>query len=153
MPLEPNEAQATFVNTEPEFAAANNGKTELEDWEKTVATFNSSSNFNQNIKVDFDQEIYGLKSYAYTFHRSDGTDFEKYNGFNFTSPSIWDATNQDSFWYNWNTTILFYTDHWRIGQEQLEVVSVELIPELEIKIDKEVTSSLFGIPLSTGDVK
>ena len=109
IPLRPGEASATFENTNPQIAKEHGGKVALEDWEKTIATFNSTSNFLQQIDCFYSEEMHGIRSYSWGFHRGDGMDHDKYNGFNFTSTKVWDATEPESFWYNRNTTALFST--------------------------------------------
>lgn len=147
MPMEPNGAQATFYNTNLEYAATVGGKTYIEDSMKTIATFNSSSTYTQSFQVDFGEELNGLDTFNYGFHRADGKDLTKWNGWNFTDPHEWNV-----WWYHLNTTVIFETTTFTIGKTQLEVIGLELIPEQEIFNDKKVESSLFGIPLSYSDV-
>lgn len=78
------------------------------------------------------------------FHTEESKDFEAYNGWNFSSPRIWDSI-EEGFWYAEGTSRLFETSSFEIGEEEVDRIVIGMIPERFIQVDRNVTSYLFGI--------
>jgi hypothetical protein len=96
----------------------------------------------------------GLNSYSYFFKSDDLVNPDMYNGWDFRGPEgakKWDSINPEdkSFWYSKNTTILWYTEKWTLGKEQIATMGLTLTPSTFVEKDKTTTFALFGIiPLS-----
>ena len=91
------------------------------------------------------------------FHKGDAGDLTKYNSWNFSDPYVWDGTNYEgeggSFWFNQNTTFLGDTNNYEVGREKIRIMSLPVQPEKNILINQNVTSSIFGIPMSSSNIE
>lgn len=71
------------------------------------------------MRIIFDEtKLNGLKTYAYGFTSDDlesGIN-ERFNYWNFTNNRMWDSITTESFWYNVNTSIIYKTVPFVIGQ-------------------------------------
>jgi hypothetical protein len=99
----------------------------------------------------FDKELEGLKTYTALFHTKAGKDFEKWNNWNFTSPGIWDGDKDANFWYSPNTTMLYLTVPYILGQQSVQKIDLPLQPESITKVDQIVKSKILGVPIVFGD--
>lgn len=72
-----------------------------------------------------------------------------YNNWNFSGEAalLWDDPRKDSFWTAVNTTLLWKTDEWVIGADQIKTMDLLLTPYNYIEKNNQPTWSLFGIPL------
>ena len=90
--------------------------------------FKRANDYRQQIYHEFDDDLKGLKFVTFGFHTKDHENFEKYDGFNFTV-ATWDSPFVDSFWNSQNTTMLYGTRPYRLGQERPEEIVLKLQPE------------------------
>ena len=57
-----------------------------------------------DVKFSVDAFLLGLNTFSWLFHSKERKDKpNKYNGWNFTNPTIFDSTAVDSFWWNADT--------------------------------------------------
>ena len=107
--------------------------------------------FSQQMTIDFDKELHGLKTYSRMFQTKDAHNFTKFNNWNFTSPTVWDGYGHENFYFDKNTTLLFRTQIYTIGKEQPDFVRLDILPEIYTKKGTKVTTQIFGIPVAYGD--
>lgn len=81
-----DDAYAEFYNTDPSLG----GKVKLEEKEKRTINFKRASYFAQNLYIEFDKEMEGIRMYTYMFHSYELGDQSLYNGWNFTETGFWD---------------------------------------------------------------
>lgn len=87
------------------------------------------------------------------FHTKEGKNFSKFNNWNFTDSGIWDGDEGNNFWYASNTTILFLSSTYKIGEQSIEKIDLSIQPETTLEVAHNVTSSILGIPISSGDIE
>lgn len=81
-------------------------------------------------------------------------DQSKYNGWNFTiDKRKWDDEDPtvDSFWYSINTTLLWHTETYKIGEEQIDMMDCYLTPEDFTLKNRNATGYFLGIPTGWKD--
>ena len=113
-----------------------------DDDKLTVITIKKATTFTQEIGIKLHDELKGLRSSHILFYSAEGSDVELYNGWNFTSGELWDA-----FYFGHKTSLLFISDTYIVGVQQLQVATVRMFPSKHIYKDRNVTHSLFGVPL------
>lgn len=82
--------------------------------------FATTVDYRALVSVDFavDAFLKDLETFSWLFHSKErASKPEKYNGWNFTNPIIWDSTSVDSFWWNENTQNLYRTVNYKLGQQ------------------------------------
>lgn len=147
IPLKEGEAVSEFRNTNPEEAAKFGGELNQTEEEALLVHFNRRNNYRQVLVSELGEELKGLKSYNYLFHTKDINNFTKFNNWNFSSSLHWDSEDHPSFWYDQNTTILFMTENYKVGEEQIKSFNLNLLPEKIVKIDHLVKTQVLGIPV------
>lgn len=138
---------SNFTNTSPFGAGRQSMSTE--DREKTI--FKRSTAFKAQLVMEYDESLTGLRTYTYALHTKEAANLTKYNNWNFTTSRIWDSV-EEGFWFAANTTILWNSVVYTVGQEQVALFGLELQPEFYVhKGQGSVNSSIFGIPTSYND--
>ena len=63
---------------------------------------------------------------------------------------MWDSPRPEdkAFWYSVNTTLLFYTETWKLGQDQVATMSISATPSTFIEKENQPTWYFLGFPLS-----
>lgn len=122
----------------------------MTDEELQEVSFKRANDYRQQIYIDFDDELKGLQFVTFGFHTKETKDFDKYNGFNFTVDT-WDSPFVDSFWNSYNTTLLYGTRPYVLGEEIPEEIVLRLLPERLILKNQNVTSKIFGMPIQFED--
>ena len=84
------------------------------------------------------------------FHNVDLESPERYGGWNWTMEE-WDSPTAGSFWYNPNSTLLFGTNTYTIGETCPKLIRLSLQPERFVLKGQKVTQKIFGIPLDHED--
>lgn len=69
----------------------------------------------------FDSQLYGLRSYSYMLQSPELNNPNAYEGWDFAGSEgakRWDSYDPDdkSFWYNVNTTMVWHTNTYIVGQ-------------------------------------
>ena len=121
--------------------------------ELNQAAFRRFNDYRQQIFSDFDEEHEGLSFMSFLFHTKDSANFTKYNGFNFTDTATWDSPWADSFWYSSNTTMLYSTQTYVLGEQSPEEIVLRLQPERLILRNQKPSTTIFGVPISFEDQK
>lgn len=119
--------------------------------ELNQAAFRRFNDYRQQIFSEFDDDLHGLSFMSFLFHTVDSANFTKFNGFNFTSTDIWDSPWSESFWYSSNTTMLYSTSTYVLGQQSLEEIVLRLQPERMILKNQKPSTTIFGLPISFED--
>ena len=124
-----------------------NDWTKLKNQEYTNITFDSSSQYNQYLKFKFNKIFYGMRSKICIFHSKNYKNSTVFDNWEFKT------TNEfDNFWFDQiNSTLLMHSADFIIGKENVQVASIRVTPEIEIKKDFEVKSHVLGIPATYGD--
>lgn len=123
MPVRDPYFRAKYTNTSPRPQDGRRPEDVNSTARKTV-TFEKISNFYAQIISTFDPQLNGLKSYSYFMKSDDLVNPDKYYGWNFTGPlgaKAWDSPDpkDNAFWYAKNTTLLWYTELWKLGEDQI----------------------------------
>lgn len=141
---------AVFRNTNTDFGRQPDtiSKKEL----RTV-TYLKQSNFYAQLISTFDAQLNGLTSFSYFFETKDLINATKYNGWDFSGPDgalLWDGPppKHDSFWYATNSSLLWYTERWQIGKDQIKTMGLKLTPSNFKHEDNIPTFSILGFPIS-----
>ena len=103
----------------------------------------------------FSSELNDIESYSYFLQSNQMKNKTRYNNWNFTGDArAWDDDDPkfDSFWYSINTTLLWHTETYKIGREQIDMMDMYLTPEDFTLVGKNITSSFLGIPTSSKDI-
>ena len=85
------------------------------------------------------------------WHNND-TRQDSYNNWNFTDIGPWDTNGKEALWWNVNTTVLGNTQRYRIGYETIDKIDLSLKPESTRLVNRNVSSSVLGFPISWNDV-
>jgi len=102
--------------------------------------------------MKFRPEMNGLNTFHVLFHAGEAKNITQYNNWNFTGTYYWDSLTPDSFWYSPRTVMLFTTNTYEIGRDQMGQVTLDLEAEKYIKEQKNVTASLGILPLAFEDI-
>jgi len=94
-----------------------------------------------------------LHSYSYFFKSDDLVNTTIYNGWDFSGPvgaKYWDSPRPEdnSFWYSKNTTLLWYTEKYKLGTSKVKTMGLKLTPSNFVEKDRNVKSSILGIGIS-----
>ena len=85
--------------------------------------------------------------------RNNNRNQSAYNYWNFTTSGPWDNPNNNpNMWYSNDTTYLAGSVNYIIGRDSIEKINLEVTPLKYIYIQKNVSSSLLGVPFKWNDV-
>lgn len=96
----------------------------------------------------------GLRSYSYFFKSDDLVNKTAYYGWDFSGPGgalAWDHPKHNSFWYSKNTTLLWYTEVWKLGTTQVNTMGLKLTPSYFKEKSRKTDGYIFGIPYTFKD--
>ena len=86
-------------------------------------------------------------------HTEESKDFKAYNSWNFSEAHLWDSI-KEGFWFSSHTSLLFQTNTFTIGTGMVDRITIGMIPETTIQVDKNVTDYLFDmIPYEWQDIE
>ena len=139
-----------YFTTNLEAAITGNGRINMTDQELTEVAFRRFNDYWSQIYNDFDEELHGLSHFSYMFHTKDSHNSTIYSGWNFTVEE-WDSPQQKSFWYDTNSTLLYGTDEFKIGNATVDQIRLRLQPERFVLKDQNVTKEILGIPFDFHD--
>lgn len=94
------------------------------------------------ITAYFEPELNGLTSYSVGFHSSERNETEKYAGWNFTDHQLWDSRD-NGFWYSHETTVLYETVEYIIGEEQIHTLHTKITPQKLTLVGRGEPKSFF----------
>jgi len=149
IPYTETDYESIFENTSKE----GNGLQFISEEDKKLLHFKNYAGYFTSIINMFDDELNGLETYQYVFHTQEANETKKYNGWNFTTPKVWDSY-EEGWWYSAKTTELFKTETWKIGEQQIKPIVLRVKPEMLTKVGKgsEVATSVLGVPITYNDI-
>lgn len=104
--------KGVYINTD---TSPNKKLTETEENLRNL-TFKKGSIYHQDFEIKFNHKwIDGLKTKVNMLHNSEFRDKTAYNNWNFTSEEIYEGLD-GGFWFSPNTTLLFRSKDFVIGQ-------------------------------------
>lgn len=75
-----------------------------------------------------------------------------YNSWNFTTSYLWDSITNESYWYSKNTTLLWQSQTYMIGEVAPGLVTLDIQPRRFIHKAQDVIVSFLGIPFVALDI-
>ena len=96
--------------------------------------------------VDFNlTQLRGLSTFTYGFDAHHTLDPTQYNNWEFT------IDEWDYFWNSPNNTMLFGTNPYVLGEQNVDLISTHILPERFVFKDQKVKTEIFGIPIEFED--